>query len=80
MARNRFDQASRYAAKLDPAGFIAWLLGGLPLPFVSWMDTRTLPFPGDADRRRLRWSGPGLRGGRRPPITLERSTQGVEHD
>jgi hypothetical protein len=52
MSRNRFDQASRYTAKMDPTGFSAWLLGvpALPLPFVGWLDTRTLPFPGDPER------------------------------
>jgi hypothetical protein len=52
MSRNRFDQASRYAAKLEPADFLAWLLGvpALPLPFAGWLDTRTLPFPGDPER------------------------------
>jgi hypothetical protein len=52
MSRNRFDQASRYAAKLEPACFVAWLLGtpALPLPFSGWLDTRTLPFPGDPER------------------------------
>jgi hypothetical protein len=54
MAQNEFDQASRYAAKLDPAGFLSWLLR-LPLEaflFRGWLDTRTLPFPGERDRIR----------------------------
>ena len=42
MAMNPFDQASRYAAKLDPAGFLAWLLGAAVV-FVRWLDTRRLP-------------------------------------
>jgi hypothetical protein len=52
MTQNRFDQASRYAAKIDPSGFLKWLLGTdrLPLPFRDWLDTRTLPFPGDPER------------------------------
>src|SRR5262249_27709329 len=52
MARNRYDQASRYGAKMDPPGFLCWLLRvpALPLPFRGWLDTRTLPFPGEPDR------------------------------
>jgi hypothetical protein len=52
MAMNPFDQASRYAAKLDPPGFLEWLLPGLSaaLTFHGWLDTRTLPFPGEPDR------------------------------
>ncbi|MBL8795192.1 MAG: hypothetical protein JNM56_14905 [Planctomycetia bacterium] len=52
MTQNRFDQASRYAAKLDPHGFLIWLFAPEPLPllFFGWLDTRTLPFPGDPDR------------------------------
>jgi hypothetical protein len=49
---NDFDQAARYAAKLDPAGFLGWLLPGLDpaWSFREWMDTRRLPFPGARDR------------------------------
>lgn len=36
---SQFDQAARYAATLDPA-----------LPFRGWLDTRTLPVPGEPDR------------------------------
>jgi hypothetical protein len=52
MTQNRFDQASRYAAKLDPFGLLVWLFAPEPLPltFRGWLDTRTLPFPGDPDR------------------------------
>src|SRR6266545_1442012 len=51
MPVNFFDQAARYVIKLDPAGFFAWLLGGLVvLVFREWLDTRTLPFPGERDR------------------------------
>ena len=32
MTQNRFDQASRYAAKLDPPGFFRWLFGA-DVPF-----------------------------------------------
>jgi hypothetical protein len=49
---NEFDQACRYTTKLDPAGFFRWLLGPLAggLLFEEWLDTRTLPFPGEPDR------------------------------
>jgi hypothetical protein len=52
MVVNRFDQASRYLAKLDAEGFLVWLLR-LPLEelrFRRWLDTRRLPFPGDPER------------------------------
>jgi hypothetical protein len=49
---NDLDQAARFAAKLDPAGFFRWLTPGLDatLSFAGWLDTRTLPFPGDPER------------------------------
>ena len=52
MAPNPYDQASRYAAKLDPPGFLRWLIKRLPpsVAFRGWLDTRTLPFPGEPDR------------------------------
>ena len=42
----QFDQAARYVAKLDPPGFLRWLLSSLDpgLAFRGWLDTRTLPF------------------------------------
>ncbi len=52
MPVNRFDQTSRYAGKLDAAGFLTWLLREEPiaLRFRGWLDTRTVPFPGDPER------------------------------
>ena len=52
MTVNRFDQASRYAAKRDAVGFLSWLLreSAEELRFRAWLDTRTLPFPGETDR------------------------------
>jgi hypothetical protein len=52
MAVNVYDQAARYVIKLDPPGFFAWLFGLIKtaLVFRGWLDTRTLPFPGEADR------------------------------
>ncbi len=52
MPENVFDKASRFAAKLDPPGFLGWLLG-MPLEaftFRGWLDTRGVPFPGHADQ------------------------------
>jgi hypothetical protein len=48
-----YDQTARYAMKLDPAGFLRWLLEGveLELAFTRWLDTQTIPFPGEAERR-----------------------------
>jgi hypothetical protein len=50
---NPFDQAARYAAKqLDAEGFLRWLLpGAADWRFAGWLDTQTLPFPGEPDRR-----------------------------
>lgn len=47
-----FDQAARYGAKLDPPGFLRWLLPELDpaLSYGGWLDARTLPFPGEPDR------------------------------
>lgn len=52
MARNYFDQAARFAAKLDPLGFWGWSLrlGADEFVFRRWLDTRNVPFPGEADR------------------------------
>lgn len=51
-SRNDFDQAARYTAKLDPVGFLRWLLPRLraDVTFRGWLDTRRLPFPGERDR------------------------------
>jgi hypothetical protein len=48
-----FDQAARLAVKLDAAGFLRWLLPGLDadLRFSRWLDTQTIPFPGQSDLR-----------------------------
>ena len=52
MPANRYDQASRYGAKLDAVGYLSWLLHEVPaaLRYQGWLDTRTLPFPGDPER------------------------------
>lgn len=52
MAANVYDQTARYAARLDPPGFLAWALGvpAADLGFGGWLDTRGVAFPGDPDR------------------------------
>src|SRR6516225_4280751 len=46
-----YDQAARYAVvKLDPPGFCRWVFKSMHLRFREWLDTRTLPFPGEPDR------------------------------
>lgn len=52
MPVNHFDQASRFAAKLDSAEFVRWVLDLTPggCEFCGWLDTRDVPFPGGADR------------------------------
>lgn len=49
---NVFDQAARFALRPDPMGFLRWLVPGLDpaLRFAEWLDTRTLPLPGEPDR------------------------------
>jgi hypothetical protein len=49
---NAYDQSARFAMKADPLGFLRWLVPGLPaeVEFRGWLDTRTLPFPGEPDR------------------------------
>jgi hypothetical protein len=48
---NPYDKTARYAAKIDPAGFLHWLLYEPDgLAFSEWLDTRTIPFPGERDR------------------------------
>jgi hypothetical protein len=53
MVVSLYDQAARYAMKLDPAGFLCWLLAEAwpELVFTRWLDTQTIPFPGEAERR-----------------------------
>jgi hypothetical protein len=52
MPVNHFDQASRFAAKLDTAAFLGWLLNltSEQFAFAGWLDTRGVPFPGATDR------------------------------
>ena len=47
-----FDQATRYVARMDPPGILAWALSSSAdeFQFIRWLDTRSVPFPGVADR------------------------------
>jgi hypothetical protein len=49
---NIYDQASRYGAQPDSLGYLRWVIRGLDptLGFHGWLDTRTVPFPGERDR------------------------------
>ena len=49
---NVFDQSARFVAKADPPGFLRWLVLEMDptLEFRGWLDTRSLPFPGEPDR------------------------------
>jgi hypothetical protein len=51
-SKDPFDQASRYLAKRNPGGLRGWLLPKLPptVQFAEWLDTRSIPFPGQKDR------------------------------
>ncbi len=52
MTANPYDQACRYLAKLEPAAFLAWLLGleRASFRFRRWLDARRVRFPGEPDR------------------------------
>jgi hypothetical protein len=52
MSPNVFDQGSRYGVQPDPIGYFRWLIPGLDpaLGFHGWLDTRTVPLPGERDR------------------------------
>jgi hypothetical protein len=52
MPPNVFDQANRYGVQPDPIGYFRWLIPGLDpaLGFHGWLDTRTVPCPGERDR------------------------------
>jgi hypothetical protein len=52
MADNRFDEAARYVARLDPSGFLDWLMPGFTacLRFLRWLGERTTPLPGQPEQ------------------------------
>jgi hypothetical protein len=52
MAVNYNDQAARYIAKRDPPGFLRCVFPKCDpaLVFFGWLDTRTVPYPGEPDR------------------------------
>lgn len=49
---NHFDQASRFAAKLDAPAFLSWALHAPPgaFAFRDWLDTRGVQLPGSTER------------------------------
>jgi hypothetical protein len=68
---NPFDQAARYAAKqLDAEGFLRWLL---PNVFAAWrwdgwIDTQSIAFPGEPERRSDTVAAFERRAGDAPPV------------
>jgi hypothetical protein len=52
MSQNLYDQACRYLVRIDPVGFIAWLLhlDRSEFAFQGWLDTRAIAYPGESDR------------------------------
>jgi hypothetical protein len=68
MTGNPFDQGARYTAKLDPPGFLRWLLPALApsMAFHDWLDTRSIPFPGHSDR--ICDTVAAIREAMRPPV------------
>ncbi len=71
---NDYDKASRHAARLlDPAGFIRWLMGDLfaaAWRWVDWLDTQSIPFPGEPDRRCDTVAAFDRAAGDAPPLAL----------
>src|SRR5947209_8740721 len=49
---NVFDQASRFLLRLDALALLLWLLRTTAdkVAFAGWLDTRQVPWPGQADR------------------------------
>jgi hypothetical protein len=72
MPPNHFDQAARFAAKLDAPAFLAWVLDVSPnaLGFAGWIDTRAIPFPGAPDRTSDTVARLEPPGGTEPPWAL----------
>ena len=52
---NDYDQAARYAARrVDDEGFLRWALGSEVFAawrWAGWLDTQSVPFPGEPDAR-----------------------------
>jgi len=76
---NVYDQAARFAVKLDADGFLRWLLSGMDadMRFRGWLDTQTVPMPGDPDRRCDTVAELAHGGGQAPPwaVVLEAQTR-----
>ncbi len=50
---NVYDQGARYTLRLDIPGLLPWLLQpplAATLLFRDWLDTRSVPYPGEPDR------------------------------
>jgi hypothetical protein len=47
-----YDQTSRFVLRLDAVPLLLWLLGttAAEVRFVGWLDTRSVPWPGQPDR------------------------------
>jgi hypothetical protein len=52
MEKNVFDKSSRFAANMNPTGFIAWLLSlnESQFEFIGWHNTRGFVLPTHPDR------------------------------
>jgi hypothetical protein len=66
------DQTARFALKMNPAEVLAWVLGDLDpdLGFTRWLDTETIAFPGEPNRRCDTVAELVSRSGRSPPWAL----------
>jgi hypothetical protein len=52
MSSNPYDQACRYLMRPDSQGMTRWLYFSMPgtARWQGWLDTRNIPFPGEAER------------------------------
>lgn len=53
MSLSDFDQAARYLIKLDPVTTLGWILPklGSGLQFQRWLETQSISYPGESERR-----------------------------
>ncbi len=74
---NIYDQASRFAVKLAPAGLLHWRLPLLDadLVFARWLETQNVAFPGEPDRRCDTVAEMVSASGQQPPWALVIETQ-----
>ncbi len=66
------DQTARYALKIQPSEVMAWVLADLDadLAFGRWLDTETIAFPGEPNRRCDTVAELVSRSGQAPPWAL----------